>query len=551
MFLVNPSHIGSGDQSSSQERARVTEFTADFKLDRNGDLELYEQIVVDMPRDRRGIFRIFDTGDTRRKGVTHPVTVESVTRNGEDEPYIFLDESATGTETIRIGRESVRLEPGLHTYEIVSRTVDVFEPGEDDTTVWWWDVIGSGWSWNIDHATIRVTVPDGLQNVDCLQAEQTPCLAAIEGNTITVTTGPLAPFTPVTLMAHFDADSVDTPIAGGHNLVDWVIAIILAAASAGGAIWLVTRLKERTPGFPVLFEPPEATTPAVGTYVMLEQHSNNELEATLYSLAERGVLTLTGQDDRWTVQLQQDPQRMIFYPGELELISGLQLFRVGDQFTISKTVAAGERLKKASDAMKSSVKRATREYLRTEKIGYALILLTVGAVAWLVFSLIRFFAFSNGGFTLSLVLASAAFVLVSIGSVLKPGNLTRRNKKGRDLWSRTGGFARFLTTDSSEARFNAAEHMDWYPRYLPWAVALGVADKWAERYESQGVATPAVPWLFWAGVGYQPSMQSISNSFNTSIASASAAYAASQASSSGGGGFSGGSGGGGGGGGSW
>lgn len=550
MLLFTPGPARGEAQSSHQERAAVTTYNLDYTLEENGDLHLSETMAVQMPSGRRGIYRIFDTGDPRRKGVSHPVDVESVTRNGHNEHYEFV-ESAMGTDTIRIGRENVRLDAGVHTYTIVSRTTEVFEPGDDDTTVWWWDVVGSGFRWDIEQATVRVTVPDGMQSIECVQGERTTCTPSVDGNTITLTTGPLRPFTPVTFRATFDAGAVDTPIAGGHNALDWTIAVILAGLSAAGALYLVNRLKEPKPGFPVLYEPPVGTTPAVGTYVLLEQHSEKALEATLYSLAERNVISLMGDDQSWTVRLLHDPHTMIFYPGENELLAGLALFRAGDEFVISKSASSGEHLKKANDYLRSAVRKAAGQYLHKEGAGIALIVLTIGAVAWLMFSLFRFFALSNGGLTLSLVLASAAFILVGFGSVLKPGNLTRRTKEGRDLWSRMGGFARFLTTDSSEARFNAAENMDLYPRYLPWAVALGVADQWAARYESQGVPTPTVPWLIWAGTGHRPSMNAISNSFNSSITAASAAYAASQASSGGGGGFSGGSGGGGGGGGSW
>ena len=137
---------------------------------------------------------------------------------------------------------------------------------------------------------------------------------------------------------------------------------------------------------------------------------------------------------------------------------------------------------------------------------------------------------------------------------LDPRVRTVHTADGRDLWTRAGGFARFLTTDSSESRFDAAAHMDWYPRYLAWAVALGVADQWAQRYEAQGVSLPAVPWIYWYGIGAFH-MGSMTTSFDAAISSATSAYAASQvssaASSLGGGGFGGGSGGGGGGGGSW
>jgi uncharacterized membrane protein len=143
------------------------------------------------------------------------------------------------------------------------------------------------------------------------------------------------------------------------------------------------------------------------------------------------------------------------------------------------------------------------------------------------------------------------FALIALGLMFDPGVLTKRTEAGREVWSRTGGFARFITTDSSESRFEAAKHLDWYPKYLPWAVALGSAEAWAQRYEAQGLALPAVPWILWAGTGRNYSMNDMNASFNSAIVGASAAYAASQASSGGGGGFSGGSGGGGGGGGSW
>jgi uncharacterized membrane protein len=135
------------------------------------------------------------------------------------------------------------------------------------------------------------------------------------------------------------------------------------------------------------------------------------------------------------------------------------------------------------------------------------------------------------------------------------GRSTTRTATGRDVWSRTGGFARFLSTDSSESRFDAAAHLDWYPKYLPWAIALGVGEEWARRYQVQGITEPEVPYVVGWGYGHGTHHDGFSgfhDSFNGAISAASATYAASQSSSSsGGGGFSGGSGGGGGGGGSW
>ena len=151
----------------------------------------------------------------------------------------------------------------------------------------------------------------------------------------------------------------------------------------------------------------------------------------------------------------------------------------------------------------------------------------------------------------------AAFVLAVglIGMACDPGVRTKRTTAGRELWTRAGGFARFLTTDSSESRFDAGRAPRLVPPVPRWALALGVADRWAYRFESQGVAVPTVPWIYWYGFApFHPA--SMATSFDSAISSATTAYASSRVSSGvggsfGGGGFSGGSGGGGGGGGSW
>ena len=113
-----------------------------------------------------------------------------------------------------------------------------------------------------------------------------------------------------------------------------------------------------------------------------------------------------------------------------------------------------------------------------------------------------------------------------------------------------------LSTPSSEQRFDFAARKDLFISYLPFAVAFGCADAWAEKYRTEMREEPPVPlWypvgmyhgsLFGSGSGF--------DSFEQSLNSTIGAYESSQrSSSSGGGGFSGGfgGGGGGGGGGSW
>ena len=140
--------------------------------------------------------------------------------------------------------------------------------------------------------------------------------------------------------------------------------------------------------------------------------------------------------------------------------------------------------------------------------------------------------------------------------LLAPGSGTKRTAAGRDLWSRIGGFRRVLATPSAEQRFDFSGRKELYTAYIPWAVAFGVADEWAEKYRIETGEDPPLPLYAASGFGYGNGgfASSIADDFSSTVGSAISAYEATQSSSSGssgGGGFSGGGGGGGGGGGSW
>jgi uncharacterized membrane protein len=208
----------------------------------------------------------------------------------------------------------------------------------------------------------------------------------------------------------------------------------------------------------------------------------------------------------------------------------------------------------ATLTLASGLEGAVAPYLQRSTVGGL-----YRAAAWLCWLGLAvmggFHLFGGWDAPVLLVAVVGGFALGASVLAVDSGRSTTRTATGRDVWSRTGGFARFLSTDSSESRFDAAAHLDWYPKYLPWAIALGVGEEWARRYQVQGITEPEVPYVVGWGYGHGTHHDGFSgfhDSFNGAISAASATYAASQSSSSsGGGGFSGGSGGGGGGGGSW
>ena len=134
-------------------------------------------------------------------------------------------------------------------------------------------------------------------------------------------------------------------------------------------------------------------------------------------------------------------------------------------------------------------------------------------------------------------------------------------KSGRALLDKIAGFEQYLSITEQERldRMHAPKDtLDVFEKYLPFAIALGVENRWADRFSSQlaAAATAAAqsgshfawysgssdPWNNSSGF-----VNSIGSSLSSSVSSASTAPGSS--SGSGGGGSSGGGGGGGGGGG--
>ena len=93
----------------------------------------------------------------------------------------------------------------------------------------------------------------------------------------------------------------------------------------------------------------------------------------------------------------------------------------------------------------------------------------------------------------SMVAAPAFGLLIGGAGLLTSGVGTRRTTQGRDAWARSAGFRRLLATPSSEVRFDFAAQKDLYLAFIPYAVAFGCADAWAEKYRRAMHEEPPTP----------------------------------------------------------
>ena len=556
------------DSSSgaTPDETSITEYVADFTVARNGDLSVTEKLTVDFPGvGRHGIFRFFDLDDPsapRVRRVPHDITV---TRDGSPE-QLDLSTRADGRYVVaRIGRPDFTVGLGEHTYVISYRIDGVLEPGTDGSpTQFYWNLVPGGWAQRIRDARLTVHLPAPTDSAECAVGAGATggCQAKGVGtSTLVVRTGDLPPYTPVTLRAGLPIatpppgdelpwSSKWAPVLGDSALGLTVVLVLAALAAVGGAA--VSRgAFERKPSFPLQYAPPPEVGPAGAVYVARERVDQKAFVASLLWAAEKGAVDLRREEDGWTIADKAGEQGWANLDPVTARIARL-LGGPGGTFTARrKDVTVGRELQSEI----SGFERATRTwgtqngFLSVSGLG------TGGGVVVVLAMFFAGFAALDTWFGRSITgIVPGAFALTA-SPLLMRGASTRRTAKGRDLWSRIGGFERMLSTPSSRQRFDFSGRQELYTAYIPWAVAFGCAEAWAKKYRTEVGTEPPVPAYFagyYAGAHTGDYVNQLVGDFDSAVSSSIAAYAATQSSSSGvGGGFSGGGGGGGGGGGSW
>lgn len=615
VFCLSGLSLGAFDARAAE---RILDYHSDITLAADGGMQVTDRIRVQAEgaQIRHGIYRDFPTDYRDRQHHRYHVgfAVVGATRDGAPEPW--RTERQSNGVRVYLGDEATLVAPGVHTWTIRYRTNRQvgFFPDHDEL---YWNVNGSGWIFPIDRISASVHLPRAVPAAklkaygytgDEGSREHALAASVHDGGADYITTRALAPNENLSIVLEFPKGVIAAPSTA--QKWRWWLADnfnILLAAIALVALWIyyatVWRRHGRDPAAGPLvaeYEPPDGDSAAALRYVQRMGYDDTCFTAGILGVAAKGGLDIREDPGKTFVATRRDGGTALpFSPDEKALRDAL--FANGAELTFRQSEHA--RVQAARTAHKQALKAAFfSKYFLTNGFwllpGIAITMLSAwlaslgggegtGALllwlaGWTVGVVVLFNMASRGGrraiggwVMFALFAGAELVVIVALGNTagyaliplciaLVVTNLAfyqwlkAPTQLGARLLDRIRGFRWYLGVAEKQeldARYKPESRPDLFAAYLPYALALGVGNAWAERFSS--ALTPAQmeqarpTWYAGTGSGafngasFTTFASSMSSGFGSAIASASVA----PGSSSGAGGGSGGGGGGGGGGG--
>lgn len=577
---------------------RITRYETTADIAGNGEAKVRTTIDFDFADEEgHGPFLTFVTRQAIKDDRDHWRSIDITdlrVSSPTGAPTPFETETEDGAMLLRIG-DPDREVSGLQRYVVDYTLHGIVDPrnadsGLDEVN---WNVVGSGWQVPLSGITATLSLPGDTERIACFVDESAPCTSTTrQDRTVTYTQDQLEPETPLRIVAGLPAGTfagaeprlqprvnpigslsptsrggangiaaATLALAGGalllrqvrrHGRDEAYVGITPGLTPTGGDRPAVSIARRKAP-VAVQFTPPSGTGPGeVGTLID-EKADVKDVVAMILDLAVRGHIRIEQQGTEHWRFVRLDHAAPLS-PPEKRLMA--DLFHKGPSVT-TRDLSKERYAKLVPTAQEKLYEQVTgqRGWFRENPQQVRTTWLVVGGVVAGIGIVLAL-----GGLLARMALPGVAVVLVGLAMMACSSFAPARTADGSAVLAQAKGFELYLrTAEADQLKFEEGE--DIFSRYLPWAVMLGVADRWTRLFEqlaAEGRYDLHPTWYvgndmaFTHGYFYG-AMNSIGETLTSSMnSSMQAAQADSIKGSGGGSGFSAGGGGfGGGGGGGW
>jgi len=531
-----------------------------------GSFLVSETIAYDFGiENRHGIFRDIPTSHSQPATAWYKkrfidIDVKNVLRGSSSEPFEVIENA--DQIRIKIGDPNT-LVSGVQVYRIDYEVNGGLSYYDLDTPEIYWNAIGHQWKVPIRRASVELNDPEGLFSGvrSCYRGylgEGGTCggVTATSGKVL-FTASQINPGEGLTIAQGMKRGAVPKVILEETQVWwFWVPAVVVWFTIVGVFIYRYRTAFRPNQAIIPRYEPFEDFNPVFTGLLIDGRLDARDITAGIVYLAEQGY-----------IKIKRTEQKVLFFfeipDYEITLLKDPD--DIDSEFLFQTlTLLFGHGMKPPSTVRLSDIKSDISDQRRNQKIlkamreaallvltnrgffesGVKLLVIAFFGAA-LLFTAPFWYVYTSdllGGYVTPVIIITSA-TAVMLGLMYK-----RRTKRGYDALWHLKGFKQFLSVTEKEryAFHNApSKNPEQFMKYLPYAIAFGVEDKWAAVFKD--ITIPEPSWYDRGGTGQAFSAVAFTND----ISGFSQSFTQSSGSSGASGGGSVGGGSGGGGGGSW
>jgi len=553
--------------SFSQAQAwYIKSYNVELKVEPNSELKVIEHLIVDFGyENKHGIYRDIPLDFYDPSGKKHKIEIKDILVTDQNlNSYQIKVFKYENNLRIRIGDPN-KFVSGIQNYIIRYKVrYALYNFGNIDEL--YWNAIGTGWDVPIKNATAKVILPfdDSSIQFACytgiFRSIGKDCKIKKEKNEILFTlTKSLSAYEGMTVAVGWRAGLI--PISEGppYWKNPWIYALFYITLFLSFMIWLWWRKGRDIGGkgtIQVQYYPPKDLTPIEAGTLIDEKVNARDIVAEIIDLARRGYLKiieieepgfLFGKKRDYILEkIKNFEDNFQNNPFDLQTLSGI--------FEDKKRIKLSELNKKFYRFIPSIKKQVfssltSKGFFFKNPLNVKNIYVSLGVIVYIltiwgvIISQILFSIFPLPFLLSGLVTASSLFIFGQF--------MPRKTPKGTEMLEYLKGYEEFISRVEKsviEKLFPPEKIPEIFEITIPFAIAFGEAERWAEAFE--GVFTEPPRWYEGRGSFSTIYLAHSLNTFTSQASQVLTTQPRSSFSGSGGGGFSGG-GGGGGGGGSW